>query len=138
MALYPSPALTAVVRSEMRFWTRMVVVMAICVQVLFPAHLFAARLDGSGFTLCNMDQPVADQGLITALQAHKAQKGDAIGKKCTDCVFLPLTALPQPDHAFTPVVYVALVPALAPERDSQRPKARAPPCPYACGPPELV
>ncbi|WP_140985239.1 hypothetical protein [Asticcacaulis tiandongensis] len=138
MAMYMPRFLTNAFRSELRFWTIMAVAMAISVQVLFPAHLFAAKVDGSGFMLCNMDAPAVDQPLISAIQAEKAQKGDAIGKKCTDCVFLSMTALPQPDQVFTPVIYVALTPVLTPDRESERPKARAPPRPHSCGPPQLV
>ncbi|MFT4090729.1 MAG: hypothetical protein QM645_08360 [Asticcacaulis sp.] len=138
MAMPRTTPLIRAFRSELRFWTIMAVTMAIAVQVLFPAHLFAAKLDGSGFTLCNMDAPVVDQPLISALQAEKAQKGDAIGKKCTDCVFLSLNALPQPDQTFEPVVYSAEPLVLAPARETERPKARAPPRPHSCGPPSLI
>ena len=138
MARCASTSLISAVRSEFRFWTLMAVVMAIGLQVLFPAHLFAARIDGSGFMLCNMDAPVVDQPLVDAIQADKAQKSGAIGQKCVDCVFLSLTALPQPEPSFTPVIYSSLVPVLKPVRDTERPKARAPPRPYSCGPPQTV
>lgn len=124
-------------RSEVRFWTVMAVVMAITVQVLFPAHLFAARIDGTGFTLCNMDTPVADQMLIDAVQAEKTQKSNALGKKCVDCVLMSLTALPERDQTFAPVVYAPYTVSFLPENDRERPKARAPPRPPARAPPVI-
>lgn len=125
-------------RSEFRFWVKFAAVVALCFQVLFPPHLLAAAPDGSGFMLCNTSAPMVDQALTKALSVEKIRKGDVQGLKCADCVGALLTALPAPDLLVVPVIYAEAERAPAPAYTDARPKARAPPRPHSCGPPELV
>jgi len=126
--------------SDLRFWACFAVVLALFAQVLFPPQVMAApTAHGTTFVICTAGidaAPIADSATVKAFKASHHNNG-LQGLKCADCVIHSITAVVTPDLTYVPAVYAVTHAVLKPLEVVTPIKARAPPRPHSCGPPNL-
>jgi hypothetical protein len=114
---------------ELRFWAMVCFAFALCLQALMPpaAMAYVAAQDGmSVWCSGESDTPTSDKQSPTQ------------GLKCADCVVASVTTTLTPQLSQTKHIHVFHdVNYIRPEF-YRLPPARAPPKPYACGPPSLI
>ncbi len=120
---------------ELRFWACFAVVFALLSQAFFPMQAMAMS-GGSRFVLCTDGAaPTADT--VSQKLFGKGKPG-FMGMKCVDCVLATITALPVPAPMAVPVSYTSERIAFQATKPSSNVRARAPPRPHSCGPPQTV
>lgn len=121
---------------ELRFWACFAVVFALLSQALFPMQAMAMPGADARFVLCTDGAaPIADT--VSQKLLGKSKPG-LMGLRCVDCVLASITALPVPAPVSVPAVYVAGRIVFLPAPAASPVRARAPPRPHSCGPPETV
>jgi len=124
---------------ELRFWACIAVAFALLSQAVFPvqAMVTPGAMSGNGrYVLCTEGGPIVADTVSQKLFG-KAKPG-FMGMKCVDCVLATITALPVPAPITVPVSYASTPAVFAPARAASRVRARAPPRPHSCGPPETI
>ncbi|WP_443747535.1 hypothetical protein [Asticcacaulis solisilvae] len=120
---------------ELRFWACFAVVFALLSQALFPMQAMALS-GNTSFVLCTEGgAPAADT--VSQKLFGKAKPG-FMGLKCANCVLASITALPVPAPVSTPIAYTSERIAFQAAKPASPVRARAPPRPFSCGPPETV
>lgn len=120
---------------ELRFWACFAVVFALLSQALFPMQAMAMS-GNSRFVLC-ADGAAPAIDTVSQKLLGKSKPG-FMGMKCVDCVLATITALPVPAPVAVPVRYTSERIAFQAAKPASNVRARAPPRPHSCGPPETV
>jgi len=120
---------------ELRFWACFAVVFALLSQALFPMQAMAMP-GNERYVLCTESQ-AAKADTVSQKLLGKTKPG-FMGMKCVDCVLATITALPVPAPVSVPVSYTSERIVFAAARAVPPVRARAPPRPHSCGPPETI
>jgi len=119
----------------LKFWACFAVVFALLGQAFFPMQAMAMPA-GARYVLCT-EGAGAKADTVSQKLLGKTKPG-FMGMKCADCVLATITALPVPAPVTVPVSYTSERIVFAVARAASPVRARAPPRPHSCGPPETV
>jgi hypothetical protein len=120
---------------ELRFWACFAVVFALLSQAFFPMQAMA--MPGNGrYVLCT-EGAGAKADTISQKLFAKSKPG-FMGMKCVDCVLATITTLPAPAPVAVPVSYTSERIVFHAATSAAPVRARAPPRPHSCGPPETL
>jgi len=120
---------------ELRFWACFAVVFALLSQALFPMQAMAMP-GNERYVFCT-EGAAAKADTVSQKLLGKTKPG-FMGMKCVDCVLATITALPVPAPATIPVSYTSRRIIFQPARPASLIRARAPPRPHSCGPPNRI